>query len=148
MQNFVQLFCQVGRSVYVTYLCLHIDDGVNGRAQVDRRRGRSCFLLTFHRVSEAEYGIKKRDRLFGLSLLLCLRTHLTRCLQGCLIVIWLGFAPRTHSLDGCCSIQLSYQTATALLKKRCKVTILQLNEQADLFFCDEKDILADIREKK
>ena len=25
-------------------------------------------------------------------------------------VIWLGFEPKTHSLEGCCSIQLSYQT--------------------------------------
>ena len=25
-------------------------------------------------------------------------------------VIRLGFEPKTHSLEGCCSIQLSYQT--------------------------------------
>ena len=25
-------------------------------------------------------------------------------------VIWLGFEPKTDSLEGCCSIQLSYQT--------------------------------------
>ena len=25
-------------------------------------------------------------------------------------VIWKGFEPLTHSLEGCCSIQLSYQT--------------------------------------
>ena len=29
-------------------------------------------------------------------------------------VIWLGFEPRTHSLEGCCSIQLSYQTIKAV----------------------------------
>ena len=27
-----------------------------------------------------------------------------------LLVIRRGFEPRTHSLEGCCSIQLSYQT--------------------------------------
>ena len=27
-----------------------------------------------------------------------------------ILVIRLGFEPRTHSLEGCCSIQLSYQT--------------------------------------
>ncbi len=27
-----------------------------------------------------------------------------------ILVIWLGFEPKTHSLEGCCSIQLSYQT--------------------------------------
>ena len=26
------------------------------------------------------------------------------------LVIRLGFEPKTHSLEGCCSIQLSYQT--------------------------------------
>ncbi len=26
-------------------------------------------------------------------------------------VIRLGFEPKTHSLEGCCSIQLSYQTS-------------------------------------
>ncbi len=28
-------------------------------------------------------------------------------------VIRLGFEPKTHSLEGCCSIQLSYRTRTA-----------------------------------
>ena len=28
-----------------------------------------------------------------------------------LFVIRLGFEPKTHSLEGCCSIQLSYQTS-------------------------------------
>ena len=27
-----------------------------------------------------------------------------------LLVIRLGFEPKTHSLEGCCSIQLSYRT--------------------------------------
>ena len=31
------------------------------------------------------------------------------CVNHCL-VIWSGFEPETHSLEGCCSIQLSYQT--------------------------------------
>ena len=29
------------------------------------------------------------------------------------MVIRLGFEPKTHSLEGCCSIQLSYRTAFA-----------------------------------
>ena len=37
------------------------------------------------------------------------------------IVIGLGFEPRTHSLEGCCSIQLSY--STILLKCGAKVGI-------------------------
>ena len=35
-----------------------------------------------------------------------------------LIVIRLGFEPKTHSLEGCCSIQLSYQTILI----GCKIT--------------------------
>ena len=31
-------------------------------------------------------------------------------------VIRLGFEPKTHSLEGCCSIQLSYQTITFRLQ--------------------------------
>ena len=34
------------------------------------------------------------------------------------MVIRLGFEPKTHSLEGCCSIQLSYQT----IFLRCKIT--------------------------
>ena len=30
------------------------------------------------------------------------------------IVIELGFEPKTHSLEGCCSIQLSYSTILIL----------------------------------
>jgi hypothetical protein len=37
--------------------------------------------------------------------------------HAAIIVIWLGFEPRTHSLEGCCSIQLSYQTFST-----CKIT--------------------------
>ena len=33
----------------------------------------------------------------------------------CLVVIRLGFEPKTHSLEGCCSIQLSYRTDPYLL---------------------------------
>ena len=32
------------------------------------------------------------------------------CVNHCL-VIRSGFEPETHSLEGCCSIQLSYQTS-------------------------------------
>jgi hypothetical protein len=31
-------------------------------------------------------------------------------------VIWTGFKPVTHSLEGCCSIQLSYQTSFEFAK--------------------------------
>ncbi len=31
-----------------------------------------------------------------------------------IIVIPLGFEPKTHSLEGCCSIQLSYETENAV----------------------------------
>ncbi len=33
------------------------------------------------------------------------------CVNHCL-VIRSGFEPETHSLEGCCSIQLSYQTSS------------------------------------
>ena len=32
-------------------------------------------------------------------------------------VIRLGFEPKTHSLEGCCSIQLSYQTIALRLQR-------------------------------
>ena len=32
-----------------------------------------------------------------------------------LFVIRLGFEPKTHSLEGCCSIQLSYRTILCIL---------------------------------
>ena len=35
-------------------------------------------------------------------------------------VIRLGFEPKTHSLEGCCSIQLSYRTSPAFFKSGCK----------------------------
>ena len=34
------------------------------------------------------------------------------------MVIRLGFEPKTHSLEGCCSIQLSYQTIFSAAKLR------------------------------
>mgnify|MGYP006974615465 CR=1 FL=1 len=34
----------------------------------------------------------------------------TKVERFCFIVIRLGFEPKTHSLEGCCSIQLSYRT--------------------------------------
>ena len=33
------------------------------------------------------------------------------------MVIRLGFEPKTHSLEGCCSIQLSYQTILLRLQR-------------------------------
>ena len=45
-----------------------------------------------------------------------------------LFVIRLGFEPKTHSLEGCCSIQLSYRTILILrneaarMKADCKYT--------------------------
>lgn len=33
-----------------------------------------------------------------------------------IIVIPLGFEPKTHSLEGCCSIQLSYRTILVIVK--------------------------------
>ena len=36
-------------------------------------------------------------------------------------VIPLGFEPKTHSLEGCCSVQLSYGTKTAPLKAPTKI---------------------------
>jgi hypothetical protein len=40
------------------------------------------------------------------------KKHLTRLIDKCLVVsvIRAGFEPTTHSLEGCCSIQLSYRT--------------------------------------
>ena len=40
-----------------------------------------------------------------------------RQLGACCLVIRLGFEPKTHSLEGCCSIQLSYQTITLAAAK-------------------------------
>ena len=37
-------------------------------------------------------------------------------------VIPRGFEPRTHSLEGCCSIQLSYETSNVFLNCGCKGT--------------------------
>ncbi len=37
-------------------------------------------------------------------------------------VIPLGFEPKTHSLEGCCSIQLSYGTIPPFAGKDCKYT--------------------------
>ena len=43
-----------------------------------------------------------------------------------LFVIPRGFEPRTHSLEGCCSIQLSYETNLFVLKSFAK--LLKKNE--------------------
>ena len=38
------------------------------------------------------------------------------CISASLFVIPRGFEPRTHSLEGCCSIQLSYGTEGANIR--------------------------------
>ena len=38
------------------------------------------------------------------------KSHLIRWLSSDFLVIQAGFEPTTHSLEGCCSIQLSYWT--------------------------------------
>ena len=57
------------------------------------------------------------------------------------LVIGLGFEPRTHSLEGCCSIQLSYPTGhfseTLSSKKRRKGKRLYCKHQiGNRFFAD------------
>ena len=47
-----------------------------------------------------------------------LESELSEAVFVC-FVIRLGFEPKTHSLEGCCSIQLSYRTI--LLKSGAKV---------------------------
>ena len=45
-----------------------------------------------------------------------------RCLRQrafSMLVIRLGFEPKTHSLEGCCSIQLSYRTNPPLYWQDC-----------------------------
>ena len=44
------------------------------------------------------------------------------CLSS-LLVIPSGFEPETHSLEGCCSIQLSYGTNLVIIKSAAKVYI-------------------------
>ena len=55
------------------------------------------------------------------------KSHLIRWLRSDFSVIRLGFEPKTHSLEGCCSIQLSYQTiifsdSKHSLKIECKIS--------------------------
>ena len=44
------------------------------------------------------------------------KSHLIRWLRSDFSVIRLGFEPKTHILEGCCSIQLSYRTIIFYLK--------------------------------
>ncbi len=46
------------------------------------------------------------------------KSHLIRWLRSDFSVIRLGFEPKTHSLEGCCSIQLSYRTIFQGAQKR------------------------------
>ena len=56
------------------------------------------------------------------------KSHNLRLRDLLLFVIRLGFEPKTHSLEGCCSIQLSYRTILILrneaarMKADCKYT--------------------------
>ena len=43
------------------------------------------------------------------------KSHNICCAICFAFVIRLGFEPKTHSLEGCCSIQLSYRTDPILL---------------------------------
>ena len=54
------------------------------------------------------------------------------------LVIRLGFEPKTHSLEGCCSIQLSYRTSFSLkvLQRYDKETIYATNLPCFLFLTD------------
>ena len=58
-------------------------------------------------------------------LALCFMNGNARHLPGApMYVIRLGFEPKTHSLEGCCSIQLSYRT----ILKDCKDSIFYFND--------------------
>ena len=53
-------------------------------------------------------------------------------------VIELGFEPKTHSLEGCCSIQLSYLT---ILICGAKVALIFIFANRKVFFFIRRDIL-------
>ena len=66
-----------------------------------------CFFYTHaatleSKLSSCRQGIKKAQ---------------PKRLRFCLFVIRLGFEPKTHSLEGCCSIQLSYRTSPSFVLK-------------------------------
>ena len=61
-------------------------------------------------------------RLYGNGIPYGALTKKARCLSTAsflLIVIRLGFEPKTHSLEGCCSIQLSYRTILKFRHEGC-----------------------------
>ena len=49
-------------------------------------------------------------------------------------VIRLGFEPKTHSLEGCCSIQLSYRTNPWLLVGQVVLLIPKVAAKIAIFF--------------
>ena len=53
-----------------------------------------------------------------------------------LFVIRMGFEPMTHSLEGCCSIQLSYPT---ILNCGAKVVLLFVYTNSKVFFFIRRD---------
>ena len=67
--------------------------------------------------------------MYGSLLIIHINKKTSEELFGCfeIDVIPAGFEPTTHSLEGCCSIQLSYGTNRheifAYLIKRCKISI-------------------------
>ena len=57
------------------------------------------------------------------------------------MVIRLGFEPKTHSLEGCCSIQLSYQTIalTALILANCGCKDTAFFSMCRLYFAKKSE---------
>ena len=75
------------------------------RAIIDRSKSSSCACRTVFSRAYSPYESKLSTAYI----------HTKKSAQltlsaFALVVIRLGFEPKTHSLEGCCSIQLSYRT--------------------------------------
>ena len=59
-------------------------------------------------------------------------------------VIRLGFEPKTHSLEGCCSIQLSYRTGLVSRSGRLSCGLLpeKSRRKYSIYYCKVKYILS------